>query len=148
MLILSFHLLIYLGLDRQGQTRSKTSMQSVSYNTLYGRSVFNMQLLHKSMEVIKKNMELGLIFLLYMFKSDTDDERFKLKSIWNTDRHQRIDFTIGEDTREHEKALVFNDLGMRTGSSDSLLQRCRFTGSSCSCFHISPRSTFFCSVWH
>lgn len=77
---IEFPLLIYLGLDRQGRTRSKTSIQSVSWNTLYGRSVFNMQLLHKSMEVIKKEHG-GLIFLLYMFKSDTDDERFKLKSI-------------------------------------------------------------------
>lgn len=30
------------------------------------------------MEVIKIDMESDLIFVLYMFKSDTDDERFKL----------------------------------------------------------------------
>lgn len=30
------------------------------------------------MEVIKIDMESGLIFVLYMFKSDTDDKGFKL----------------------------------------------------------------------
>lgn len=40
-----------------------------------------MQLSHKSMEVIKIDMESGLSFVLYMFKSDTDDDSFKLKSI-------------------------------------------------------------------
>lgn len=32
----------------------------------------------------------------------------------------QTDSTTGKDTEEHKKALVFNDLGTRTGSSDWL----------------------------
>lgn len=54
-----------------------------------------------------------------MFKSKTDDDRFKLVKL-NQRQTPGNKFYTGEDTGEHEKTLVFNDLATRTGPSNWL----------------------------